>query len=94
MNRYILIDTHSGFVWYDTTADDPLDACAKCDNEFLPGEQFAYRDTHKRDANAEYLVYEAPAGFRECWDGQSQELIDAVESECTYVTAVARRHDA
>jgi hypothetical protein len=91
MTRYILIDRNSGFIWEEADAKNAAEACRIVDERIDPQViPYEYEETHGQDASATYDVYRAPEGFREITDGQDPEQIFAVESQCEYVTTVAR----
>ena len=80
MTRYILIDEHSGFVWGDVVAADPIAACRALDEgvgEY--GRTYEEIGARRRfDGRSGYHVHEAPADFPAVDDGQDQATIDAV----------------
>lgn len=98
MTRYILIDRDSGYIFADTanlagfdqTNGTPIDAAIALDAE-LRNDPFDYAETNRRDALASYDVYEGSDAIPVTLDGQSDEVIEAVERECRYVTALVRK---
>ena len=93
MTHYVLIDNHSGYVWGEADAADPVDACRAVDAE-IGGEPREYElissGAHNTTVSG-YHVYAAPSGWREIQDGQSQEEIERVQSECRRVCFVRSR---
>ena len=106
MARYILIDSHSGYIWGDTadlagfdgSAGTIVDAAAKLD-ESLNEYDREYEEVTRRELGGHtgYLVYRADINGSDAipvvTDGQDQEMIDAVLRDCEYVGAV-RVHPA
>jgi hypothetical protein len=83
MNRYILIDNHSGNIWGDVFATSPTDAAEKVDREAgLPPSERKYFEHGPRNASGAsspgYFVYAAPDDFPAINDGQDQTLINLV----------------
>lgn len=103
MARYILIDTHSGYIFADT-ADlagwedgmSPEDAARLLDTSMKEPEH-TYVESEPHDASATYDVYRADIDGSEAvpvvWDGQDKETIEAVKRECRFETFL-RRIDA
>lgn len=101
MARYILIDHYSGFIFADSAdleghifAGTPIAFAVAFDlsinergrvYEEVSRSQLAANDTA-------YHIYRADVGGSEqvgpIWDGQAQELIDAVERDCRYETTI------
>ena len=101
MTRYVLIDKHSGYVWGEAEADDPVDACRRLDAEIAGN---GYVDEHEyclgnaeqqRDASQGYFVYVAPDDWPEVTDGRSQTEIERVMAlpEVAYVSVRRRAPD-
>jgi len=101
MNRYILIDKHSGYIFGDTAdrwwrMDEahpvgPMDAAMSLDNAlFINTDGKSYACVGKRDERAIYDVYTADDSFPAVHDGQDQSLINAVCGECVFVTSISR----
>jgi hypothetical protein len=101
MPRYILIDNNSGYIWGDS-ADfaahiqsdlEPIEAARTLDASL--GATGAYWETNSTDPHTCYHVYRADVAGSEAVpvisDGQDQEMIDAVERDCKYITSIARR---
>ena len=81
MAHFILIDSDSGYVWGDTTAETPMGACQIVD-ESIGEYGRTYEGVSQLGGRTGYLVYQAPAGFDidsvGNGDGQNAELIEAV----------------
>jgi hypothetical protein len=101
MARYILIDDASGYIWGDTAdidgrnradIEDPTEAARVLD-ESLGERGRLYEDVSRLDERSGYRVYRADVRGSEqvpnIIDGQDQEMIEAVERDCEYVTSVA-----
>lgn len=74
--KYAIIDNHTGFVWGQTTAATPIDACQAIDLDISPGILRRYSEISISEASSpHYIVYETPAGWH-CDDGQDQAQID------------------
>ncbi len=102
MARYILIDNCSGFIFGDTAdyaAGDlsemtPTEAAQRLDaslNEF----GHSYEEVGRRALAANetgYHVFRADVGGSDAiavvQNGQDQDVIDAVERDCEYVTSI------
>jgi len=77
MQHYVIIDHHSGFVWGETDARDPISACAIIDREISPGIEREYETGRiNRDG---YHVFIAGPGWTPVDDGQSADEIARVE---------------
>lgn len=80
MNRYILIDNASGFVWGEANASSPEEACRAVDAD-LGTESRTYFEVSRLASNQTgYLVHEASGRFPEVEDGQDLETIMSVQS--------------
>jgi len=77
MNRYVTVDTNSGYVWWVGDAESPEEACTKTDLE-TNLEASVYEQTNTDHADG-FFVYTAPANF-DCADGRDQASIDAVSA--------------
>lgn len=78
MARYILIENHSGYVWGEADAADPIEACRIVD-EHVGGELREYAEAFYVDTSRNaYHVHQAPADWRPVDDGQSQSEIERV----------------
>jgi hypothetical protein len=102
MTRYILIDNHSGYIFADSadlngtiwTGDNPADFAAAFDVTI--GEHGRTYEAISRSALASnetgYHVYRADINGSEAVTvieyGQDQDMIDAVERDCEYVTTL------
>jgi hypothetical protein len=102
MARYILIDNGSGFIFGDTadfTAGDssdmtPAEAAERLDYS-LGERNRSYEEVGRRTLASNetgYHVYRADVDGAEAVpvvdDGQDQDVIDAVERDCEYVTTI------
>jgi len=103
MPRYILIDRATGHIFGDTAdfaanADlDPLDAARLLD-EGIREHGHLYVYVPRLDHDVTYDVYRADIGGSEAvgaiTDGQSREMIDAVERDCLHVVSIRRMRRA
>lgn len=81
MTRYILIDNASGYIWGETNAETPEEACRLVDYSIDRSNSRTYFEAYSLDSNESgYHVYEAPERFPEIEDGQNLEEIMAVEA--------------
>ena len=104
MPRYILIDSHTGYVFGDTAdfaanrqsdLTSPVDAARMLDEDMgecgCEYEELA-RDPH--DTSTGYHVYRADIEGSEAipvvWDGQDEATIRSVEEHCAFVSFVRR----
>lgn len=89
MTHYALIDNNSGFVWGEVNADSPVEACAAIDRE-LGSQDREYEVTQLPFSNSSgYVVFEAPAGWREVENGQDEAEIGRVLSLCRKAAEVS-----
>ena len=89
MKHYVLIDNHSGYVWGETDAVDPIEACSLVDHE-VGGYNRTYERERLTGSNKSgYHVYEAPQGWIEVHDGQDSAEIGRVETQCKKAAEVA-----
>jgi hypothetical protein len=82
MKHYVIIDQHSGFIWGDAVAEDPVDACEliasclsgepDCEYEDIGGQRF--------NGRSGFTVFEVAGELPDDYDGQDQEVIDLVSS--------------
>lgn len=101
MNRYILIDRTSGYVFGDT-ADrwwkmnesypiGPLEAAESLDRALMiETTGLSYEQVARHDERGTYHVYSATDDLPMVIDGQDQDIIDTVMRDCIYVTTVSR----
>jgi hypothetical protein len=93
MARYILIDSHSGFVWGDSADLDgkvfsgSAIEYARALDESLGEHDREYIEHHRAPDGAEgYFVYRADVNSSDAvmtvWDGQDRETIESVERDC------------
>jgi hypothetical protein len=78
--HYVLIDEHSGYVWGEAVAADPVAACRAVD-ERLGETERVYEDIGggaRFAGRSGYHVYEAPAGFPSVLDGQNPDEVSRV----------------
>lgn len=87
MTRYVLIDHYTGFVWGETDAADPIEACRKVDEEVGSEPRTYHRETLTGQSG--YHVYEAPKLWISINDGQIPSQIERVERDCRKVAEVA-----
>ena len=101
MDRYILIDKNSGYIFGDTAdrwwkMDEshpvgPLEAAESLDRALMiETTGLSYEQVNCHGGPATYHVYTAGDEFPAVWDGQNQDIIDAVMRDCIYVTTVSR----
>lgn len=89
MARYILIDEHSGFVWGDIVAADPIAACRTIDEGFGEHGRIYKEIGHASfDGCPGYRVHEAPADFLDA-TGNWDEALMAVVAALPLVERVA-----
>src|SRR5262245_61735278 len=91
--RYIAIDNHSGFIWFDVDAASPEAACAEFDASIGGRPETCEYEAHgpgyhPASNEAAYFVYEAAADFPPVGDGQDRAEIEAVEGRCKLVAVV------
>ena len=86
--RYILMDNHSGYIWGDTLAKDPIDAARWIDEQAREyGRRYEECLTLATNETG-YLVYVAPPDHPAIDDGQDEDQIAAVEDACELVARV------
>ena len=101
MNRYIIIDKNSGYIFGDTAdrwwkMDEshpagPLEAAESLDRALMVETTgLSYEQVHRHAEPATYHVYHATDDLPMVIDGQDQDIIDAVMRDCIYVTTVSR----
>lgn len=100
MARYILIDDASGYIWGDTadlagwreSEQTPVEAARLLD-ESLGEHGRTYEDVSRLDGHSGYRVYRADVRGSEqvpsIHDGRDPEMIEAVERDCEFITAIA-----
>lgn len=76
MKHYVMIDAHSGYVWEEADANDPIEACRIIDRK-IGAEADEYAE-QRLDGQSGYYVYEAPADWTPVEDGQSKTEIERV----------------
>lgn len=89
MTHYVLMDNHSGFIWGEADASDPVEACIILDQQL--GSMSRTYDTVSSfggDDRSGYHVFEAPADWEQVEDGRSGTEIDRVESLCRKIACV------
>lgn len=101
MTRYIIIEQNTGYIWGDS-ADYAANAqsdltpteAARLLDESIGDAGHAYSECNRYDAGATYHVYRADIKGSDAvaviQDGQDQEMIEAVERDCEFVTAIKR----
>jgi hypothetical protein len=82
MKRYILIDAASGFVWGDGWADNAVSCVAQLDSSLGAPERVYRESGHRPDGADGYHVFTASYGFPAIEDGQDDEMIRRIETEC------------
>lgn len=104
MSHYILIDNASGYIWSDTrdlkgwsnsewtnSNGGPIAACRMTD-QFLGEFGRTYEEANLNSNECGYHVYQVDVRGSEalpvCDNGQSQELIKAVERDCEHVATI------
>ena len=96
MQRYVLIDANSGFVWGDAVAETPIEACRAVDAQCGEHDR-GYEDIGRVAFNGRsgYFVFRAPADMHLARDGQDAAFIAAVEGLpiATHVAIAARWWD-
>ncbi len=78
MKHYVIIEAHSGYVWEEADADDPIAACKAIDRKIDHVEADEYWESNDHSTSTGYFVYEAPADWVPVFDGQSQFEIKRV----------------
>lgn len=80
--HYAIIDNCSGYLWGDTLAETPVDACKALDADIGTPFPVEYEETPASQLASNesgYHVYEVPESFDfGDGDGQDQELIDRI----------------
>jgi len=79
MTRYILIDSNSGYVWGDETADSPVGA-ARLVDEGVGEYGRSYTEEYSRPSESHYIVYEAADDTPEITNGQDDTQIAIVDA--------------
>jgi hypothetical protein len=79
MTRYIIINRDAAKVFYDVTANSPIEAAQKGDIE-IGGETTDYEATGRNDIKAVWDVYSAPADFAEI----AVNDVSLIKSGCSY----------
>ncbi len=88
MPRYILIDTHSGYIWDDRETETPIAAAKAIDREAtLPVDDMTYEESYSDGATYEALT--VPANFPEIEDGRDEDMINRVHDEGTHVCYIS-----
>jgi len=101
MDRFILIDKNSGFIFGDTAdrwwrMDEnhpagPLEAAKSLDHALMVDTAgLSYSTTNRYDPRATYDVYAVGEACAVVTDGQDQEQIDTVMRSCCYVDSICR----
>jgi len=96
MDRYILIENNSGFIFGDSAdlngkifSGTAVEFAAAL-NESNGEHGRAYIEAHNpRDTSTGYHVYAATDAIPTVSDGQNSETIEAVERDCAYVGFIA-----
>lgn len=94
LNHYVLIDGHSGYVWDEADASDPIEACKIIDDKVGPRDgPMEYEIVSRSEWNTGngYFVYQAPADWVPVADGQSRTEIERVEALPLVAKVVCRR---
>lgn len=93
MPHYVLVEHHSGYVWGEADAENPVEACRKVDAEHS-GEDYEYEigfaNNIKRGEGA-YHVFLAPDDWVPVKDGQSQEELARVDQLPCVAVVITRR---
>lgn len=90
MQRFIVIDNASGYICGEANAADIIEAARAVDAETGSGERDMKEVGGFSFANDDgYLVYEASADFPAIDDGQDQDMINRVTTECRFAGCVA-----
>ena len=95
MGRYIFIDSNSGYIWGDSSefategTNDLTELARMLDESFGEiGRSYITHNNNPQTTTTGYHVYRADVGGSEqvgnIWDGQDQEIIEAVEEFCSY----------
>ena len=79
MPRYILIDSHSGYIFADLEAKNMIEAARRCDHEHV--REFNRTYVEGRHGNG-YEVWQADAAMPKVTDGQDQKQIEAAQMLC------------
>jgi hypothetical protein len=80
MNRYILVENYSGYIFADERGENPVDAVLKFERE-MGGDARNAEEKSRPDSSNEpgYWVYGVPADWPPVEDGTAQATIDALE---------------
>ena len=96
MDRFILIDNASGYIWGDSADlngklfSGTAVEFARALDDSIGAHGRDYALTHNpRDRSTGYHVYAATDAVPTVWDGQDDETIEAVERDCDYAGFVA-----
>lgn len=86
MTRYIIIDSHSGYIYGEHHSDADRDeaiiqACRATDEEIGETDR-EYEIVDRLDGHNGYIVYDASDLTMEIYDGQNPHAIEAVDREC------------
>ena len=95
LNHYVLIEGNSGYVWEETDAENPIEACRLIDQR-IGGEAQHYEEAPIHDwinGNG-YFVYKTPADWIPVTDGQDPAEIERVAAlECVAKVTYRRIED-
>lgn len=88
--RYVIVDSHTGYVWGEGYADTPVAVCALVDRHVDPSEadRRTYFEVSQLNGADGYRVYDATGLAHPVTDGQDRQTIAAVEA-CPLVACVA-----
>jgi len=101
MDRYIIIDRSSGYIFGDTAdrwwpmdeihPTGPLEAAESLDRALMMDTtNWSYTSTNRQDHQATYDVYVADEKMPPVTDGQDQALIDSVLRYGRHVDSISR----
>lgn len=85
MTHYVLIEANSGYVWEETDAESPIEACKIIDTK-IGGIADEYWEAARSDhsdwssGGGCYYVYQAPSDWTPVTDGTLESEIQRVEA--------------
>ena len=79
MPHYVLIEGHSGFVWEETDAENPIEACKIVDEKVgTVADEYWEANRSEWNIGNGYFVHLAPSDWTPVEDGQRADEIERV----------------
>lgn len=79
MPHYVLIDAHSGFVWEETDAENPIEACRIVDEKVgTVADEYWEANRSEWTIGNGYFIHLAPSDWTPVEDGQRAGEIERV----------------